>query len=169
MTARSASSAPHAVVIGAGFGGLGAAVRLRARGYRVTVVEANEQAGGRASVFKREGYTFDAGPTVITAPYLIEELFEGDMRADWGWRAPRAEPRGTALQAPIATSRIELDVGGLDVPYFCGWITVDFGAREVRCLAVDQKTPADERWTLKPDAVWWVRAMSCVWPLPQAS
>jgi phytoene desaturase len=76
MTTRPASAAPHAVVIGAGFGGLGAAVRLRAQGYRVTVLEANEQAGGRASVFKREGYTFDAGPTVITAPYLIEELFE---------------------------------------------------------------------------------------------
>jgi len=65
----------HAVVIGSGFGGLGAAARLRARGWRVTVVEALEQPGGRASVFERDGYSFDAGPTVITAPYLIEELF----------------------------------------------------------------------------------------------
>jgi phytoene desaturase len=63
------------VVIGAGFGGLAAAIRLRAKGYAVTLVEANEQAGGRASVFERNGYVFDAGPTVITAPYLIEELF----------------------------------------------------------------------------------------------
>jgi len=75
----------HAVVIGAGFGGLAAAVRLRARGYRVTVLEANEQLGGRASVFRRDGYTFDAGPTVITAPYLFDELFAtvGRRREDY--------------------------------------------------------------------------------------
>jgi phytoene desaturase len=63
------------VVIGAGFGGLAAAIRLRARGYPVVVLEANEQAGGRASVFERGGFSFDAGPTVVTAPYLLEELF----------------------------------------------------------------------------------------------
>lgn len=67
--------APHAVVIGAGFGGLAAAVRLRARGYRVTLVEAMDQPGGRAAVFRRDGFTFDAGPTVVTAPYLLHELF----------------------------------------------------------------------------------------------
>lgn len=66
---------PHAVVIGAGFGGLAAAVRLGARGYRVTVLERLEQAGGRANVFKQDGYTFDAGPTIITLPFLFEELW----------------------------------------------------------------------------------------------
>jgi phytoene desaturase len=65
----------HAVVIGSGFGGLAAAIRLRARGYEVTVLEALDQPGGRARVFHRDGHTFDAGPTVITAPYLIDELF----------------------------------------------------------------------------------------------
>jgi phytoene desaturase len=64
-----------AVVIGSGFGGLAAAVRLRMMGFDVTVVEALDQPGGRARVFRRDGFTFDAGPTVITAPYLIEELF----------------------------------------------------------------------------------------------
>ncbi|MCB9730105.1 MAG: phytoene desaturase [Deltaproteobacteria bacterium] len=64
------------MVIGAGFGGMAAAIRLRARGYRVTLLEALEQTGGRASVFHRDGFTFDAGPTVITAPYLVDELFE---------------------------------------------------------------------------------------------
>ena len=64
------------VVIGAGFGGLAAAVRLRARGHRVLVLEAGDQPGGRARVFHRDGYTFDAGPTVITAPYLLDELFQ---------------------------------------------------------------------------------------------
>ncbi|MEL6436847.1 MAG: phytoene desaturase family protein [Pseudomonadota bacterium] len=75
-TATSADGRPHAIVIGAGFGGLAAACRLGARGYRVTIVEALEQVGGRASVFKQDGYTFDAGPTIITAPFVFEELWQ---------------------------------------------------------------------------------------------
>lgn len=66
---------PHAIVIGAGFGGLAAAVRLGARGYRVTIVDKLDVPGGRARVFRDEGFVFDAGPTVITAPFLLEELF----------------------------------------------------------------------------------------------
>ena len=65
----------RAIVIGSGFGGLAAAIRLRVMGYDVTVLEALDQPGGRARVFHRNGFTFDAGPTVITAPHLIEELF----------------------------------------------------------------------------------------------
>ena len=61
----------RAVVIGAGLGGLAAALRLRARGYAVTVLEARDQAGGRAGVFRQDGFQFDAGPTVVTAPYLF--------------------------------------------------------------------------------------------------
>lgn len=68
------TSLPY-VVMGAGFGGLAAAVRLRAMGHPVVVVEATDQPGGRASVFRQDGFTFDAGPTVITAPYLLDELF----------------------------------------------------------------------------------------------
>ena len=66
---------PHALVIGSGFGGLAAAVRLGARGYRVTVLEKLDAPGGRAYVHYLQGYTFDAGPTIITAPYLFEELW----------------------------------------------------------------------------------------------
>ncbi|WP_144185284.1 phytoene desaturase family protein [Elioraea rosea] len=66
---------PHAVVIGAGFGGLAAAVRLGARGFRVTVLERLDQPGGRATVFHQDGFTFDAGPTIVTAPFLLEELW----------------------------------------------------------------------------------------------
>jgi phytoene desaturase len=66
---------PHAVVIGSGFGGLAAAVRLGARGYRVTVLERLDEPGGRAGVFRQDGFTFDAGPTVVTAPFLFEELW----------------------------------------------------------------------------------------------
>jgi phytoene desaturase len=67
--------APHAVVIGSGFGGLAAAVRLAARGWRVTVLEQLDAPGGRAYVHRQDGFTFDAGPTVITAPFLLEELW----------------------------------------------------------------------------------------------
>lgn len=66
---------PHAVVVGSGFGGLAAAVRLGARGYRVTVLERLDEPGGRASVFRQDGFTFDAGPTIVTAPHLFEELW----------------------------------------------------------------------------------------------
>src|SRR5215213_10231456 len=66
----------RAAVIGSGFGGLAVAIRLAAAGVRVTVFEARDQPGGRAYVYRMNGYTFDAGPTVITAPHCIEELFE---------------------------------------------------------------------------------------------
>ena len=77
--------AKQAIVIGAGFGGLAAAARLQAMGHRVTVVEAGNQPGGRARAFEREGFHFDAGPTVITAPHLFDELFElfGKDRRDY--------------------------------------------------------------------------------------
>ena len=79
---------PHAVVIGAGFGGLAGAIRLLARGYRVTVVDRLDQPGGRARVFRETTdagtYTFDAGPTLITAPFLFDELWalNGERRED---------------------------------------------------------------------------------------
>ncbi|MEZ4260624.1 MAG: phytoene desaturase [Polyangiaceae bacterium] len=63
-------------MIGSGFGGLAAAIRLGARGYDVTVLERHDQPGGRARVFEDKGFVFDAGPTVITAPFLFEELWE---------------------------------------------------------------------------------------------
>lgn len=66
----------RAIVIGSGFGGLAAAVRLGARGYQVTVLEKLDGPGGRAYVYRQDGYTFDGGPTIITAPYLLEELWQ---------------------------------------------------------------------------------------------
>jgi phytoene desaturase len=65
----------HGVVIGAGFGGIAAALRLSAKGYQVTIVDRSPSLGGRAQVFERNGFLHDAGPTVITAPFLFEELF----------------------------------------------------------------------------------------------
>jgi phytoene desaturase len=64
-----------AIVIGSGFGGLAAALRLRAMGYEVEVWERGQSPGGRAAVFEQDGFTYDAGPTVITAPFLFDELY----------------------------------------------------------------------------------------------
>jgi len=68
-------SKPRTVVIGSGFGGLAIAARLCARGHQVDLFEKRDQLGGRASVFTKNGFTFDGGPTVITAPFLFDELF----------------------------------------------------------------------------------------------
>lgn len=69
------SRSSQAIVIGSGFGGLAAAIRLQARGYQTTVVEMRDKPGGRAYVYEQDGFKFDAGPTIITAPFLIDELF----------------------------------------------------------------------------------------------
>lgn len=75
----------RAIVIGAGFGGLALAIRLQSAGIATTVVEARDKPGGRAYHWKREGFTFDAGPTVITDPPCLNELWAlsgQDMAAD---------------------------------------------------------------------------------------
>ena len=72
-------------MIGAGFGGLALAVRLQSAGFAVTLLEARDKPGGRAYVFEDQGFTFDAGPTVITDPDSLEELFalSGRKLADY--------------------------------------------------------------------------------------
>ena len=64
-----------AVVIGAGYGGIAASLRLRAKGYDVEVIDQCSAIGGRAQVYETDGFKHDAGPTVLTAPFLFEELF----------------------------------------------------------------------------------------------
>jgi phytoene desaturase len=66
---------PLALVVGAGFGGLAAAIRLSVMGYRVEVLEKLDGPGGRAYVRRQDGFTFDGGPTIITVPFLFEELW----------------------------------------------------------------------------------------------
>jgi phytoene desaturase len=63
-------------IIGSGFGGLAEGIRLQARGYEVTIYEKRSKVGGRAYQLKRKGYTFDMGPSLITAPFIIENVFE---------------------------------------------------------------------------------------------
>jgi phytoene desaturase len=67
---------PKAIIIGAGFGGLASAIRLSKKGYQVEIIEKLDAPGGRAYVHKQDGFSFDAGPTIITAPFLLEELWE---------------------------------------------------------------------------------------------
>ncbi|MEX0890179.1 MAG: phytoene desaturase [Balneolaceae bacterium] len=73
------------IVIGTGFGGLATASRLLSRGHRVTMFEKRDKPGGRAYTYEMDGFTFDGGPTVITAPFLFDELFDaaGKKRADY--------------------------------------------------------------------------------------
>ena len=101
------ADAPHAVVIGSGFGGLAAAVRLGARGWRVTVVERLDQPGGRAAVFRQDGYTFDAGPTIVTAPFLFEELWALCGRRMADERDSRSDD--AVLPDPVRTTGDHLD------------------------------------------------------------
>ena len=107
----------RAVVIGSGFGGLAAAVRLGARGYDVTVCEKLDKPGGRAYVYEDSGYTFDAGPTVITAPESLEELFEVAL-AGLKRRPPRSVFKADSAQCGDPTRKVhQLALcGALDHP-----------------------------------------------------
>lgn len=73
------------IVIGSGFGGLGAATRLAAKGYDVELFEKRDKLGGRAYVYEVNGFKFDGGPTVITAPFLFDEIWTaaGRRREDY--------------------------------------------------------------------------------------
>lgn len=73
------------IIIGSGFGGLGVAARLAAQGYEVDVYEKLDKLGGRAYVYEIDGYKFDGGPTVITAPFMFDDLFAlgGRRREDY--------------------------------------------------------------------------------------
>ena len=68
------------IVIGSGFGGLAIAIRLQAQGFDVTIMEKNDQVGGHSSQLKKDGYTFDMGPSLITAPDIVEAVFKSAGR-----------------------------------------------------------------------------------------
>jgi len=72
-------------IIGSGFGGLGAGIRLAARGYQVEIFEKRDKPGGRGYLYEIDGFKFDGGPTVITAPFMFDELFElgGKKKEDY--------------------------------------------------------------------------------------
>jgi phytoene desaturase len=78
------------IVIGSGFGGLGAAIRLAARGHEVDIFEKRDKPGGRAYVYEINGFKFDGGPTVITAPFMFDDLWRaaGKRREDYFQMVP---------------------------------------------------------------------------------
>ena len=80
MSMETGNKQPHAAIVGAGLGGLSAAIHLRIRGFEVTVYEANEQVGGRAGQIIAGGYTFDTGPTLLNYPWVFSELFHAAGR-----------------------------------------------------------------------------------------
>ncbi len=90
---------PTALVIGTGFGGLAAAIRLGAKGYRVHMLEKLDSPGGRAYVYRQDGFTFDAGPTIVTAPFLLEELWALVRQNVFGRRG--LAPHGSVLPAAL--------------------------------------------------------------------
>ncbi|BBF92897.1 phytoene desaturase [Blastochloris tepida] len=120
---------PHAVIIGAGFGGLAAAVRLGARGYRVTVVDRLNGPGGRGRGFQQDGFTFDAGPTIVTAPHTFEELWGlcGKRMSDHVPLAP-VDPfyrimfaDGSTFEASQDTEAVRAQVAKLSPGDLAGW------------------------------------------------
>ena len=72
---QSSDVKPTAIVVGAGFGGIALAIRLQAMGFQTTLLDNRDKPGGRAYVYEIDGFKFDGGPTVITDPDCIEELF----------------------------------------------------------------------------------------------
>lgn len=71
-----ADTSPHAIVIGAGLGGLSAAIHLLREGWRVTILEKNERSGGRMNMIEEEGFHIDMGPTLLMMPEVIHSIFE---------------------------------------------------------------------------------------------
>ena len=103
----------RAVVIGAGFGGLALAIRLQRAGIQTTVLEKRDKPGGRAYVYHDQGFTFDAGPTVITDPPALDELFTGAGKRRRslaaGHQAVSQSPYGTGTRrAPVCERRRRL-------------------------------------------------------------
>ena len=112
---------PHALVIGAGLGGLASAMRLGAKGYRVTVIDRLDMAGGRGSALWRDGHRFDLGPTIVTVPQVFRKLWADcgrDFDADVDLRAldPYYEirwPDGSSFTMSGDEDRVRAEIGRL--------------------------------------------------------
>ena len=112
---------PHALVIGAGLGGLAGAMRLGAKGYRVTVIDKLDAPGGRGSSITQDGHRFDLGPTIVTVPQVFKELWAAcgrnfDADVDLRPMDPFYEirwPDGSTFTATGDTDRMRAEVGRL--------------------------------------------------------
>ena len=125
----SADGRPHAVVIGAGLGGLASAMRLGAMGYRVTVCDLLDVPGGRGSALWRDGHRFDLGPTIVTVPQVFRELWAAcgrDFDADVDLRAldPFYEirwPDGSHFTARQSTEAMRAEIARLSPSDVAGY------------------------------------------------
>ncbi len=142
-------------MIGSGFGGLAAAIRLQAQGHTVTVLEQRDRAGGRASVFTQDGFTFDAGPTILTAPWLLDDLFRlaGRRMADALQLVPlnpfyrvRFED-GTSFRYTGRDDETEDQIRQLHPPDVQGYRQFSAAAREVFDAAMPLIDTPFHRWT----------------------
>jgi phytoene desaturase len=120
---------PHAVVVGAGIGGLAAAMRLGAKGYRVTVLDRLEGPGGRGSAIRRGGHRFDLGPTIVTVPHVFRDLWAAcgrdfDAEVDLRPLDPFYEirwPDGSRLAARADHDAMREEVRRLSPADVAGW------------------------------------------------
>ncbi|UWQ18373.1 phytoene desaturase family protein [Jannaschia sp. M317] len=119
----------HAIVIGAGLGGLAAAMRLGAKGWRVTVLDRLDMPGGRASSVTRDGHRFDLGPTIVTAPQVFRKLFT-DCGRDFDAEVTLTAldpfytirwPDGTYLEARAQDADMESEIVRLSPGDLDGW------------------------------------------------
>ena len=119
---------PRAIVVGAGLGGLAAAMRLGAKGYAVTVVDRLDVPGGRGSAIWQDGHRFDLGPTIVTVPQLYEELWAAcgrDFHKDVTLKSldPFYEIRwsdGTTFVAQHDTEKMRAEVAKIEPRDVCG-------------------------------------------------
>lgn len=126
------------VGIGAGLGGLAAAIRLQAQGHRVTLVEKLDKPGGRAYAFAQDGFTFDAGPTIITAPWMLQELFAlGGQRMEDCVQLVRLDPcyqvrfeDGSVFRYTGDESSLEAEVARFDPNGVSGFQRFSAAARD---------------------------------------
>ncbi|MCB9677657.1 MAG: phytoene desaturase [Alphaproteobacteria bacterium] len=115
-------TAKRVVIIGAGFGGLSLGIRLQAAGFDTTIVEALDKPGGRAYVREQDGFVFDMGPTVLTVPHFIEELFALERGGDGGLDAPDFPSH--VLPPPDAEDAVRIREGVSGGPATSKYVTI---------------------------------------------
>ncbi|MEO1308121.1 MAG: phytoene desaturase [Pseudomonadota bacterium] len=124
-----ATTPKHAVVIGAGLGGLSAAMRLGAKGYRVTVLDKLDMPGGRGSAIHQNGHRFDLGPTIVTVPQVFRQLWQDcgrdfDADADLRALAPFYEirwPDGSRFRMSSDENQVRAEIANLNPPDVAGY------------------------------------------------
>ncbi len=163
------------MVIGGGFGGMAASLRLRAKGYDVTLLDRAPRLGGRAQVFEKDGFRHDAGPTVITAPFLFEELFTlfGRRMEDYVRLVPLAPwyrfhyPDGTTFDYGGTLEETLAEIGRISPPDADGYMRLL--AHSERLFNAGFTGLADQPfhhpWTMLRQApkLVWLRSHETVW------